>query len=65
MAKVITKEDITAAVGKGVARATAAETKRCITAVKGINIPEDKAAAKATKAAIAAAVAAIKATPAA
>ena len=61
MAKVITKKDVDTAVAKAVVRATAAETKRCVTAVKGVAVPEDKAAAKPVKATIAAAVAAIKA----
>lgn len=34
MAKVITKEDVVAASEKAAAKATAAETKRCVAAVK-------------------------------
>lgn len=41
MAKVITKEDVQAAADKAAAKATAAEQKRCIAAVRAVEQPED------------------------
>ena len=43
-------EGVQAAVEKQVAAAVKAETKRVLTVVKEVELPEDKAAAKATKA---------------
>jgi len=68
MAKVITKDDVTAAVEKAVEKAVAAETKRCIKAVKTSAADaiadfesDDKQFNKGAKAAQAAAVANINA----
>lgn len=60
MSKVNLKDEaVVAVIAKAVEKATKAETKRCVAAVKGVAVPEDKAAAKLTKATIKAAVDAI------
>lgn len=56
MAKVITKEDVQAAADKAAAKATAAEQKRCIAAVKSVDLTD----VTKPKAVIGLAVAAIK-----
>lgn len=43
-------EAVQAAVQKEVAKAVKAETKRCLEAVKNVDLPEDKTEAKAVKA---------------
>lgn len=53
-------EAVQAAIKKEVAKAVKAETKRCLEVVKGIELPEDKAVAKAVKEALKSAIAGIK-----
>lgn len=65
MAKAITKDDVQAAADKAAAKATAAEKKRCLGLVKNtqsvlLTGGPDKAYTRGVKAAIGAAVAAIK-----
>ena len=55
MAKVITKEDVQAACGKAAAKATAQETKRCVTAIKDVSA-DDYDSVKKFKAAVIVAV---------
>lgn len=66
MAKVITKEDVQAAADKAATKATAAEKKRCIAAVKAFQAGmlkgvTDKVYARTAKTAFLSALAAIKA----
>lgn len=53
-------EAVQAAIKKEVAKAVKAETKRCLEVVKSIELPEDKAEAKAVKAFVKEVVAGIK-----
>lgn len=53
-------EGVQAAVEKEVAKAVKAETKRCLEVVKSAELPEDKAALKATKEVLKAITAGIK-----
>ena len=53
-------EAVQAAIKKEVAKAVKAETKRCLEVIKGIELPEDKAAAKAVKEALKSVIAGIK-----
>jgi len=62
MAKVITKEDVTAASEKAAAKATAAEQRRCIKAVKDAAAIVLADASKETKASIKAVVQAVTAS---
>ena len=55
-------EAVQAAIQKEVAKAVKAETKRCLEAVKNVDLPEDKAAAKAVKEAVKGITAGIKET---
>lgn len=55
-------EAVQAAVEKEVTKAVKAETKRCLEVVKGTELPEDKAAAKAVKEALKSVIAGIKET---
>lgn len=48
----LANEAVQAAIQKEVAKAVKAETKRCLEVVKGTELPEDKAAAKAVKEAL-------------
>lgn len=66
MAKEITKDDVQAACDKAAAKATAAEKKRCVAAVKGALVAHvegtsDKVFVRGAKSFATAAVAAIKA----
>ena len=53
-------EAVQAAIEKEVTKAIKAETKRCLEVVKGTELPEDKAAAKAVKEAVKGITAGIK-----
>lgn len=53
-------EAVQAAIQKEVAKAVKAETKRCLEAVKNVDLPEDKAEAKVAKAFARAVTAGIK-----
>ena len=53
-------EAVQAAIEKEVTKAVKAETKRCLEVIKGIELPEDKAAAKAVKEALKSVIAGIK-----
>lgn len=53
-------EAVQAAIKKEVAKAVKAETKRCLEVIKAVELPEDKAAAKAVKEALKSVIAGIK-----
>lgn len=60
MSKLLEDPKVAALVEKKVAKAVKAETKRCLEVVKGIELPEDKAAAKAVKEVLKSVIAGIK-----
>lgn len=60
MSKLLEDPKVAALVEKEVAKAVKAETKRCLEVVKAVELPEDKAAAKAVKEALKSVIAGIK-----